>query len=215
MMRILKPKQEAFESLIVFGFLFGILFPIRLLFVTYVSSSWIGSLGVLTSVYIILIILIKKNKLGKFGKMIARQLFKIHTGKRRYFVYTNIILATLFFSLAVYGMETAKGDNYQIQINQFFTKLPQQDLTNPEDTKNYVITELPKLSPDDFIHSLITLIFLPITDNEQFIIIWGLIDKVTHGWILNLSIVILAEQIEIVGFLIAVKFIIKEKLFNP
>jgi len=213
-MNLLKSRQEIFESFLVFGFLLGILFPIRLLFVTYVSNHWLGSLGILSLVYIILIILIKKNKLGKFGKMIARQLFKIHKGKRRYFVYTNMAIATLFFSMAVYGMETAKGDYYTESIDRIFYQLPQQSLTNSEDAQKYVITELPKLSPDDIGLAIITLILLPFTNHDLFIVIWGITDKLTDGWLLNLSIVILAEQIEVIGFLIAIKFIIKEKMIK-
>jgi len=215
MMKILKPKSEIFETIIVFGFLLGILFPIRILFVEYVSDSWFGSLGILTLVYVILIILIRKKKLGRFGNMIAKQLFKIHKGKRRYFVYTNIAISTLFFSMAVYGMETAKDEIYTDKIDVFFNQLPQKDLTNPEEAQNYVSTELPKMSPDDIGSAVITIIFLPFTNHEQFIVLWGLIDKITDGWFLNLSIVLFAEQLEVIGFLIAIKFIIKEKMLNP
>lgn len=214
-MKLLKPKQEIFESVLVYGFLLGILFPVRLLFVRFVGDSWIGSLGILTLVYIILIILIKKNKLGKFGKMIARQLFKIHKGKRRYFVYTNIALATLFFSTVVYGMETAKGDYYSNEINRMLGLLPQQNLQNPEEMQKFVEIELPKMSPDNLLQNIISIIFLPFTNHDMFIILWGLTDRITDGWLLNLSIIILAEQIEVIGFLVAIKFIIKEKLINP
>lgn len=213
-MKVMKTRQEAFESIIVFGFMLGILFPVRLLFVKYIADSWLGSLGMMTLVYVILIILIKKNKLGKFGKMIARQLFKIHKGKRKYFVYTNIAISTLFFAMAVYGMETAKGDDYSSIVDQIWYGLPQKTLTNPEDAQNYILTEMPKLSPDDIGKSIITLIFLPYTDHDQFIILWGLTDKLTDGWFLSLCIILLVEQIEIIGFLVAIKFIIREDYFN-
>lgn len=214
-MKILKTKSEIFESIMVFGFLLGILFPIRIVFVRYVSDNWLGSLGILSLVYIILIILIKKNKLGKFGKMIARQLFKIHKGKRRIFVYTNIAMSMLFFSTVVYGMETAKDDYYTKAIDEIFYGLPQQALTNPEEAQKYVTTELPKMSPDDIGAAIITLILLPFTNHDQFIILWGLVDRLTEGWFLNLSIILLVEQIEVIGFLVAIKFIIKEKIINP
>jgi len=213
-MKVLKTRQEALESVIVFGFMLGILFPIRYLFVSYVSDNWLGSLGILSTVYIILIILVKKNKLGKFGKMIARQLFKIHKGKRRYFVYTNIAISTIFFAMAVYGMETAKDPFYIEQIDKIYLDLPQQDLSNPDDAKNYVSTELPKMSPDDIGKAVITIFLLPFTNHDQFIVLWGLIDKMTDGWFLNLSIVLFTEQLEVIGFLTAIKFIIKQDFFN-
>lgn len=212
-MKTLKLKYEIFESFLVFTFLLGVLFPIRMLFVTYVSDHWIGSLGILTSVYVIIIILVKKNKLGKFGKMIAKQLFKIHRGKRRYFVYTNIAISTLFFTMAVYGMETAKGDIYQEQLDKLFDQLP-KNLQDPIEAQNYVTVELPKMSPDDIGSAIITIIFLPFTNHEQFILLWGLTDRLTGGWFLHISIVLFIEQLEVIGFLIAIKFIIKEKFLE-
>lgn len=213
-MKLLKSKSEIFESLIVYGFLLVILLPVRILFVRYVADSWLGSLGVLTLVYLILILLIKKNKLGKFGRMISRQLFKINKGKRKYFVYTNVAIGILFFSTVVYGMESAKDDYYTNEINRVLGLLPEQNLTNPEEAEKYMKTELPKISLTDLPQTIMTLIFLPFTNHDQFIILWGVTDKITDGWLLNLSIIILAEQIEVVGFLIAIKFIIKEDYFT-
>lgn len=209
----LKSRSEMLETLIVFSFLFGILFPARILFVRLVGDSWIGSFGILTLIYVILIILIKKNKLGKFGKMIARQLFKIHKGKRKYFVYTNIIIATLFFGTVVFGMETAKA-YYSYEVNMVLNHMETKSLVSPQDAERYVKTEFPKLSPNNILSSLITLIELPFTNYDLFIIVWGVADKMTDGWFLNLSIILLAEELEVVGFLIAIKFIIKEDYFT-
>ena len=213
-MEKLKPKHEILETLAVFGFLLGILFPIRILFVTYITDTWFGSLGILTAVYVIIIILVLKNKMGKFGKMIARQLFKIHRGKRKYFVYTNIAIATIFFGMAVYGMESAKSDYYQGEIDKLLEELPQQHLKGPIETQEYVATELPKMSPDNIMEAILTLLVLPITNHEQYIILWGITDRLTEGWFLNLSIVLFTEELEVIGMLIGIRLIIKEKFLN-
>ena len=49
------------ESLIVFLVMGGLLLPARLLFVEYISDSWLGSLGVITAISISVIILAKKK----------------------------------------------------------------------------------------------------------------------------------------------------------
>jgi len=46
-MNLIKSKKEILESVLVFGFLLGILLPIRLVFVRYVTDNWLGSLGIL------------------------------------------------------------------------------------------------------------------------------------------------------------------------
>lgn len=65
--KFFKSKQEMIESFLVYGFLLGVLFPIRILFVNLVGDSWIGSLGVMTLVYVIIIILIKKKEERRVG----------------------------------------------------------------------------------------------------------------------------------------------------
>ena len=76
-----------FESLIVFGVMTGLLLPARLLFVEYVSDNWFGSLGVISAISISLIILVKKKKLGVFGAMFERQIYKFQKGKRGLLVF--------------------------------------------------------------------------------------------------------------------------------
>jgi len=50
----------------------GLLLPVRLLFVTFVFDSWIGSFGVISVISISILILAKKGKLGEFGNMFQR-----------------------------------------------------------------------------------------------------------------------------------------------
>ena len=58
----------------------GLLLPVRLLFVTFVSDSWIGSFGVISVISISILILAKKGKLGEFGHMFQRQMAEIIEG---------------------------------------------------------------------------------------------------------------------------------------
>ena len=70
------------EGLIVFAVITGILLPVRLFFVAYVSDNWFGSFGVIGAISILLLTLAKKDKLGKFGQMFNRQIEKFQHGKK-------------------------------------------------------------------------------------------------------------------------------------
>ena len=74
-------KVDLIEGLIVFAFITGVLLPVRLFFVTYVSDNWFGSFGIISAISISMIILAKKGKMGKLGQMIERQIEKYHRGK--------------------------------------------------------------------------------------------------------------------------------------
>ena len=75
-------KKDFFEALIVFAVMTGILLPVRLVFVAYVSDNWFGSFGIIAIISATMIILTKKGKLGKFGRMFERQIDKIQHGKK-------------------------------------------------------------------------------------------------------------------------------------
>lgn len=83
--------RDIYESIIVFGIMTGLLLPVRLLFVTFVSDNWIGSFGVISVISISIIILTKKGKLGKFGNMFQRQIEKLLRDKRKILVYVESV----------------------------------------------------------------------------------------------------------------------------
>ena len=70
----------------------GLLLPVRLIFVAYVSDNWFGSFGVISAISVVMIILVKKGKLGKFGEIFDRQITKIQHGKKGMLVYGQAIL---------------------------------------------------------------------------------------------------------------------------
>ena len=90
-------KRGIFESLFVFSVMAGALLPARLLFVEYVSDSWIGSVGIISAISISIIILAKKKKLGFFGPMLERQIFKFQKGKRGLVVVGESVFVLLLY----------------------------------------------------------------------------------------------------------------------
>ena len=93
-----KKTSHRFETLIVFGTITMILFPIRLLFVTYITDNWFASFGIIAVISLTIVILAKKNKMGNFGQMFIRVMQKWNTGKRQYFLYLPPILLLIVSS---------------------------------------------------------------------------------------------------------------------
>jgi len=61
-------KKDFLEGLIVFGVMTGLLLPVRLLFVAYVSSDWFSSFGIISSISVAILILTKKKKIRKIWR---------------------------------------------------------------------------------------------------------------------------------------------------
>ncbi len=87
-----KTTSHRFETLIVFGVITVILFPIRLIFVTYVVDDWFASFGLIAIISVTLVVLAKRNKMGKFGQLFVRVMKKWNTGNRQYLLYIPPIL---------------------------------------------------------------------------------------------------------------------------
>lgn len=109
-----KSFSDKFETIIVFGIISLILFPIRLLFVSYVSDNWFASFGLIGLVSITLIILAKKDKMGKFGKLFVNVMRKWNTGKRQYFLYIPPILL-LIVSVTIISLINAYDSNINFE----------------------------------------------------------------------------------------------------
>jgi len=73
----------------------GLLLPARLLFVQYVSDNWFGSAGIISIISISIIILAKKQKLGFFGPMLERQIYKFQKGKRGILIFGESIFVVI------------------------------------------------------------------------------------------------------------------------
>ncbi len=131
------------ESIIVFGVLTGILLPVRLVFVNYFSDDWFGSFGLISIISIAIVILAKKQKLGRFGKMFENQMLKIHQGKRRIIVYTSATIIVLYLSISIYSINEGNStflEEKNLLLEQFkeMVKLTITPLLTSLSLLNYV-----------------------------------------------------------------------------
>jgi len=60
--------------------------------VTYVSDNWFASFGLIAVISLALVVLAKRNKMGKFGPLFVRVMKKWNTGNRQYLLYIPPIL---------------------------------------------------------------------------------------------------------------------------
>ena len=190
-------KQSVKESLIVFGFMSVVLMPVRLLFFTYVSEYWIGNLGVLSLIVIVILYLSYKQKLGYVGRLIVKKLDGIKQSKlTKWFIIWEsiglIVVGSLFFMYAVNddsgytvlfidGLEKQNIDT----LDELFSKNAEEN--NMTITENINIT-----------------VKMTVNEPEKFVALMKVVDKLSGGWMSHFITIVLIEMIE--GYVIVIYF---------
>jgi hypothetical protein len=103
----------------------GLLLSIRLLFVTFVSYSWIGSIRVIS---ISILILAKTGKLVEFGNMFQRQIEKLLKSKRKILVYLESVFVLVLLGGMIFTINEGNTTYSHVQ-DQFFIS---QEIESPE-----------------------------------------------------------------------------------
>ena len=196
-------QRQRLESIAVYLILILILFPIRLALVRFVSDNWFVSFGVMISISVMLIYLTKKGRLGWFGRAFHRQMFKIHRGKRRYFVYTQVILITLYFGVSILAIEI--GNSYIEEKEQVKEKIGVETLDEFMEEKET------QLTPTDFMFGLYVLFYILFFRFDIFAIIMSTLNDMTDGYMLHISTVFFVEEIELIIILILTKLTVKKE----
>jgi len=133
--------KDIYESSIVFGVMTGLLLPVRLLFVTFVSDSWIGSFGVISVILISILIFAKKGKLGEFGNMFQRQIEELLKGKRKILVYVESVFVLVLLGGMIFTISEGNTTYSHVQ-DQFFIS---REIESPE----YLIEQTNKWTAND------------------------------------------------------------------
>ena len=171
--------KEFVESASVAIILIFVLLPVRLVFVSYVSDNW-------------------------FGRAFHRQMFKVHTGKRRYFVYTQLTLALLFFTSAVYAVEL--GDSaFEIEKEELKAQI---DIDNIQELAERTEKEI---SIEDLPFAIYVFFYILIFRFDVYATIIATMNDISDGWLLHFTTVFLVEVIELIGILILTKFTFKKE----
>lgn len=177
----------------------GLLLPIRLFFVMYVSDNWFGSFGLISVISITVIILTKKRKLGKFGEMFDRQLSKLQHGKRAKIVYGQSILFLLILGGTIFAIE---------QGNSTYVELKNEILKENEDFSDagQILAKAEKISFQEWINGFIGMIWAIFFAFPQLAAVFAVLNDSSDGWILHFYTVAFVEYMELFGILLLFRF---------
>ena len=184
-----------FESLIVFGVITGLLLPARLLFAEYVSDNWFGSLGIISAISISLVILVKKKKLGIFGEMFERQLYKFQKGKRGLVVFGESAFLLLILGSMIFAID---------QGNSVYSDLKFQNLKNTISAER-VLDSSNNMDPSDWVVGFLMAPVMFLTAFPQMSASIASIDQSLDGWLMHFYTVGFVEYVELLGILIFYK----------
>ena len=177
----------------------GLLLPIRLFFVMYVSDNWFGSFGLISVISITVIILTKKRKLGKFGEMFDRQLSKLQHGKRAKIVYGQSILFLLILGGTIFAIE---------QGNSTYVELKNEILKENEDFSDagQILAKAEKISFQEWINGFIGMSLAIFFAFPQLAAVFAVLNDSSDGWVLHFYTVAFVEYMELFGILLLFRF---------
>ncbi len=186
-------KNDLKEKLIILGITTGIFLPIRIVFASYVSDHWLGSLGFVSAIGLVFVYLIKKQKLGWFGKIFEKQMRKTLGGKTGKYVIIFSIVFLLYFGASLYFMD--KGNTVYFNDKEVFYNaiISNEDLSLKD-------VPLEKLNGPSLLFGLNELFFLSNID-YALSIAFSMMNDSTGGWLSHLVVVIFVEQLEILGLI--------------
>lgn len=194
-----------FETLIVFGIMTGLLLPARLLFVEFVSDDWLGSFGVITAVSLSVIILAKKKKLGFFGPMLERQIYKFQKGKRGIAVFGESVFLLLVLGTMIVAIDQG-GSIYSDYMLQSSQNIPIVD--SPE----HVLEMTNEMTPTDWVVGFLLAPSALLTEFPKMSAAIASIDDSLDGWLMHFYTVGFVEYLELLGILIFYRVSFKRKI---
>lgn len=197
--------QALIEALTVFGVITGLLLPVRLFFYTHVSTSWLGSFGVISVISVIMIVLVKKKKLGRFGEMFENQMHKMQHGKRGMLAYGQGSLMLLLLGGTILAIELGNTTYSDIKAQIL------REVEGIDDPEKMMISQIKDQTLEDWIKGLVGLVLAVFFAFPQLAALFAVLNDTYNGWILHFYTVGLVETMEVFGILIFYRFTLRNK----
>ena len=193
-------KNDIKEKLIVLGVTVGLFFPVRIFFSSYVSDDWIGSLGIMSVLAVILVVLIKRKKLGWFGKIFENQMRKTVGGKTGKYLIGFAIFFLVYFGATLFFVD--RGNSVYFEDKEiFFNAIMEEGGYNITDLKSYDLIG-PQLATQNELRVFSSLDYM-------FSIAYAVMNDMSDGWLEHIVVVMFVEQIELIGLLVLYRNIFK------
>jgi hypothetical protein len=185
----------------------GLLLPARLLFVEYVSDNWFGSLGIITLISISVIVLVKKKKMGFFGPMVERQIYKFQKGKRGLVVFSESVFLLSILAIMIFAID---------QGNSTYSDLKFQNIKNaPSSSAEQVLESARDFDTSDWIIGFLMAPVMFLTAFPQMSAGIASVDQSLDGWLMHFYTVGFVEYAEMLGILIFYKISFRKKMLSP
>lgn len=194
--------RSIFESLIVFSVMTGLLLPARLLFVEYVSDDWLGSLGIISAISISVIFLARKQKLGFFGPMLERQVYRFQRGKRGLIIFGESVFLLLILGTMIFAIDQGNSMISDIKV----TNVPSSASGSEE-----ILKYANQMEFSEWLHSFLMVPVAFLTTFPQMSVAIATIDQRLDGWLMHFYTVGFVEYLELLGILIFYRFSFRKK----
>ncbi|MCV0409508.1 hypothetical protein [Nitrosopumilus sp.] len=189
------------EFLIVTLSLIAILVPLRILSKMIFVDEWIGSVGVITVVFGVILFLSMKEKLGNFGQMFLRQITKNHTRKQKWIIFSQTGLFLSLGILTIFSIHAGNTEYYLLKeqvIAEFGSKGIMIDSDLNFDAINQISSQV---SPEQQVGAIAALPLLTIQNFEIFSVVLAVTDQMMGGWVMYFWQIMVIETVEISIFL--------------
>ncbi len=196
-------KNDIKEKLIVLGVTVGLFFPVRIFFSSYVSDDWLGSLGIMSVLAVILVVLIKRKKLGWFGKIFENQMRKTVGGKTGKYLIGFAIFFLVYFGATLFFID--RGNTIYFDDKEiFFNAIMEEGGYNINDLSSYELIG-PQLAVQNNLKGFHVFSSL----DYMFSIAYAVMSDMSDGWLEHIVVVMFVEQIELIGLLVLYRNIFK------
>lgn len=188
------------EKCVLVGVSAGIFLPFRLLASQYFAEHWLGNLGFATAASMLMLYLIKKNKLGRLGVILKNQIRKTIWGKSARLIILVLLGFMVYFGTVIIlvnqGNTTYHEDKEALFQNIFgheSGKTPQLSLNGPG-------------ADDGEFAGLSHIRYM----TYVFSISFAILNDLTGDWLASVHLILFMEQVEMVGL-----FWLYRKMFRP
>ena len=197
-------KNDLKEKLIVIGVTVGLFLPVRIFFSAYITDNWMGSLGIMSAIAILLVILIKRKKLGWFGTIFEKQMRKTVGSKTGKYLIGFAIFFLVYFGATLMFID--RGNTiYAEDAEIFYLAIMEKGGYNIEDISTYDLIG-PHLATSAGAQNNNAIASL----DYMFSIAYSVMNSMSDGWLEHVVVIMCVEQIELIGLLIFYR-----NLFKP
>ena len=194
--------RSIFESLIVFSVMTGVLLPARLLFVEYVSDDWLGSVGIISAISISVILLARKQKLGFFGPMLERQIYRFQRGKRGLIIFGESVFLLLILGTMIFAIENG---------NSMLSGMDVSNIPSSTSGSEEILEHANQMEFSEWLHSFLIIPLAFFTEFPQMSVAIASIDHRLDGWLMHFYTVGFVEYLELLGILIFYRISFRKK----